>query len=96
MVVLWLALRLALGRGSWPLLGVAAGIGLETKYTLAVVLVLLMATFLVWRRDDPALVGLPVGHRDRGCAARPEPRLGGEPRLDERALVPQSSAERER
>jgi hypothetical protein len=34
MVVLWLALRLALGRGAWPLLGVAAGIGLETKYTL--------------------------------------------------------------
>src|SRR5579862_267107 len=51
MVVLWLALRLALGRGSWPLLGLAAGIGLETKYTLAVVLVFLFATFLVWRRD---------------------------------------------
>ena len=51
MVVLWLALRLALGRGSWLLLGVAVGIGLETKYTLAVVLVLLVATFLVWRRD---------------------------------------------
>ncbi|HEX7525627.1 MAG TPA: glycosyltransferase family 39 protein [Gaiellaceae bacterium] len=51
MVVLWLALRLALGRGSWALLGVAVGIGLETKYTLAVVLVLLIATFLVWRRD---------------------------------------------
>jgi 4-amino-4-deoxy-L-arabinose transferase-like glycosyltransferase len=51
MVVLWLALRLALGRGSWPLLGVAVGIGLGTKYTLAVVLVLLIATFLVWRRD---------------------------------------------
>jgi 4-amino-4-deoxy-L-arabinose transferase-like glycosyltransferase len=51
MVVLWLALRLALGRGSWPLLGVAVGIGLETKYTIAVVLVLLIATFLAWRRD---------------------------------------------
>ena len=51
MVVLWLALRLALGRGSWPLLGLAAGLGLETKYTLAVVLMLLVATFLVWRRD---------------------------------------------
>ena len=51
MVVLWLALRLALGRGSWPLLGLAAGIGLETKYTLAVPLVLLVATFLAWRRD---------------------------------------------
>ena len=51
MVVLWLALRLALGRGSWPLLGLAAGIGLETKYTLAGPLVLLLATFLVWRRD---------------------------------------------
>ncbi len=44
-VVLWLALRLALGRGSWPLLGIAAGIGLETKYTIAVVLVLLIGTF---------------------------------------------------
>jgi 4-amino-4-deoxy-L-arabinose transferase-like glycosyltransferase len=51
MVVLWLALRLALGRGSWVLLGIAAGIGLETKYTLAVVLGLLPVTFLVWRRD---------------------------------------------
>ena len=51
MIVLWLALRLALGRGSWPLLGVAVGIGLETKYTLALVVVLLIATFLVWRRD---------------------------------------------
>src|SRR5918994_5747624 len=51
MVVLWLALRLALGRGSWPLLGLAAGIGLETKYTLAVVLVLLLAAFFLWRRE---------------------------------------------
>jgi dolichyl-phosphate-mannose-protein mannosyltransferase len=51
MLFLWLALRLALGRGSWPLLAVAAGIGLETKYTIAVVLVLFVATFLVWRRD---------------------------------------------
>ncbi|MGN6378466.1 MAG: ArnT family glycosyltransferase [Gaiellales bacterium] len=51
MIVLWLALRLALGRGSWVLLGVAAGIGLETKYTLAVVLGLLLVTFLIWRRD---------------------------------------------
>ena len=60
MVVLWLALRLALGRGSWPLLGVAAGIGLETKYTIAVVLVLLIATFLVWRRDVVRSWGLPL------------------------------------
>jgi len=60
MVVLWLALRLALGRGSWPLLGVAAGIGLETKYTIAVVLVLLVATFLVWRRDVLRSWGLPL------------------------------------
>jgi 4-amino-4-deoxy-L-arabinose transferase-like glycosyltransferase len=51
MVVLWLAVRLALGRGSWPLLGLAAGIGLETKYTLAVVLAFLIATFVAWRRD---------------------------------------------
>ena len=60
MVVLWLALRLALGRGSWLLLGVAAGIGLETKYTIAVVLVLLIATFLVWRRDVLRTWGFPL------------------------------------
>jgi Dolichyl-phosphate-mannose-protein mannosyltransferase len=60
MVVLWLALRLALGRGSWPLLGLAAGIGLETKYTLAVVLVLLLAALLVWRRDLLGRPGFPV------------------------------------
>jgi 4-amino-4-deoxy-L-arabinose transferase-like glycosyltransferase len=51
MVVLWLALRLALGCGSWPALGIAAGIGLETKYTLAVVLVVLVGAFAAWRRD---------------------------------------------
>ena len=51
MLVLWLALRLALGRGSWLALGVAVGVGLETKYTLAVVLVLLVAGFAIWRRD---------------------------------------------
>ena len=60
MVVLWLALRLALGRGSWPLLGVAAGIGLETKYTIGVVLVMLIATFLVWRRDVLRTWGFPL------------------------------------
>ena len=60
MLVLWLALRLALGRGSWPLLGVAAGVGLETKYTLAVVLVFLVGTFLVWRRDALSVRGLTV------------------------------------
>ncbi len=60
MVVLWLALRLALGRGSWPLLGVAAGIGLETKYTIGVVLVLLIATFAVWRRDVLRSWGFPL------------------------------------
>ena len=32
------------------MLGVAAGIGLETKYTLAVVLVLLTVGFLIWHR----------------------------------------------
>ncbi len=60
MVVLWLALRLALGRGSWPLLGVAAGIGLETKYTVAVVLFVLVATFIVWRRDVLRSWGFPL------------------------------------
>jgi hypothetical protein len=51
MVVLWLALRLLLGRGSWWQLGIAVGVGLETKYTLAVPLVLLVAGVLLWRRD---------------------------------------------
>ncbi|HEY8030488.1 MAG TPA: glycosyltransferase family 39 protein [Gaiellaceae bacterium] len=51
LVVLWLVLRLALGRGSWTWIGVAVGIGLETKYTLSIPLVLLIATFAVWRRD---------------------------------------------
>jgi hypothetical protein len=60
MIVLWLALRLALGRGSWPLLGAAAGIGLETKYTIAVVLLLLIATFLIWRRDLLRSWGFPL------------------------------------
>ena len=60
MIVLWLAVRLARGRGSWPLLGVAAGIGLETKYTLAVVLVFLAATFLVWRRDTLSTPGVSL------------------------------------
>ena len=60
MIVLWLALRLVLGRGSWLLLGAVVGIGLETKYTLAVVLVLLIATFLVWRRDVLSTRGFPL------------------------------------
>jgi 4-amino-4-deoxy-L-arabinose transferase-like glycosyltransferase len=60
MVVLWLALRLALGRGSWPLLGLAAGIGLEIKYTLAVVLGLLLGALLVWRRDLLRRPGFPL------------------------------------
>ena len=57
MLVLWLALRLALGRGSWLALGVAVGVGLETKYTLAIVLVLLLAGFAAWRRDVLATRG---------------------------------------
>ena len=60
MLVLWLALRLALGRGSWPALGVAAGVGLETKYTLAVVLVLLVAGFAARRRDVLAPRGVAL------------------------------------
>jgi hypothetical protein len=58
--VFWLTLRLALGRGSWPLLGVAAGIGLETKYTLVVPLVVLLAAFLAWRRDLLRSWGFPL------------------------------------
>jgi 4-amino-4-deoxy-L-arabinose transferase-like glycosyltransferase len=58
MIVLWLAVRVLTeprpGRGSvknWIALGVAAGVGLETKYTLGVVLVLLLVGVVVWRRD---------------------------------------------
>ena len=72
MIVLWLALRLALGRGSWPLLGLAVGIGLETKYTTR-------------RRPRPAHRDLPrlaprrpaiagpstgCGDRGRRCSSR--------------------------
>ena len=60
LLVLWLAVRLACGRGSWALLGLALGIGLETKYTLAVVVVFLLATFLVWRRDALSVRGLSL------------------------------------
>jgi 4-amino-4-deoxy-L-arabinose transferase-like glycosyltransferase len=62
MIVLWLALRLALGRGSWPALGVAAGVGFETKHTLAVVLVALLASFAAWRRDvlRPTRLAVPI------------------------------------
>jgi len=60
MVVLWLALRLLLERGSWLALGVAVGIGLETKYTLAVPLVLLVLGVLVWRRDVLSSRGFPL------------------------------------
>ncbi|MGA9762452.1 MAG: glycosyltransferase family 39 protein [Gaiellaceae bacterium] len=51
LLLLFLALRLALGRGNWLLIGLAAGVGLETKYTLAVLLSLLLVAFLVFRRD---------------------------------------------
>jgi hypothetical protein len=51
LLFLWLALRLALGRGSWALIGIVAGIGLETKYTLAVVLVITLAGFAAFRRE---------------------------------------------
>jgi 4-amino-4-deoxy-L-arabinose transferase-like glycosyltransferase len=51
MLVLWLVLRLLLGRGSWLPVGVAVGIGLETKYTLAVVVVLAAIAVVAWRRD---------------------------------------------
>jgi hypothetical protein len=40
--------------------GAAAGIGLETKYTLAVVLVVLLAALLAWRRDLLGRPGFPL------------------------------------
>jgi len=60
LLLLWLALRLALGRGSWTSIGVAAGIGLETKYTLAVVLVIVLAGFAVFRREVLHVRGLAI------------------------------------
>ena len=38
----------------------AVGVGLETKYTLAVVVVLLLAAFCVWRRDLLRPPGFPL------------------------------------
>src|SRR4051794_15385480 len=60
MLVLWLPLRLALGRGSWLAVGLAVGVGLETKYTLALVLVLLLGCFAAWRREVLASRGFPL------------------------------------
>jgi len=51
MLVLWLAVRLCLGTGGWIPIGLAAGVGLETKYTLGVVLLALLASVAAWRRD---------------------------------------------
>lgn len=51
LLVLWLALRVVLGRGGWLWLGAAVGVGLETKYTIAIPLLVLVAGTLVWRRD---------------------------------------------
>ncbi len=51
MLVLWLALRVCAGERAWTALGVAVGVGLETKYTLGVVLVALAGGCLAWRRD---------------------------------------------
>jgi 4-amino-4-deoxy-L-arabinose transferase-like glycosyltransferase len=63
MALLLLALRLALGRGNWLLIGLVAGIGLETKYTLIVVLIPLLLAFLIFRRDllKPRGFALSVG-----------------------------------
>ena len=58
MLVLWLALRVSNGRDSWTGLGVAIGVGLETKYTLAVVLLTLLLGCLIWRRDLLRSAGL--------------------------------------
>jgi hypothetical protein len=60
MLLLWLALRLALGRGSWPLIGLVIGVGLETKYTVAVVLVMLLVGFAAFRRDALSARGLGI------------------------------------
>ena len=79
--------RIALGRGSWPLLGLAAGVGLETKYTLAVVLVLLFAALLVWRRDAARSRGFPLALGIAAALLCAEPVLGGASRLGERPLV---------
>lgn len=51
LALLWLALRVLEGRGGWVPLGIVAGLGLETKYTLVVPLALLVLGTLVWRRD---------------------------------------------
>jgi Dolichyl-phosphate-mannose-protein mannosyltransferase len=60
LLLFWLAVRVALGRGSWLALGIVAGVGLETKYTLAVPIVLLLIGFVVFRRDALSTPGLLV------------------------------------
>ncbi len=86
---LYVALRV-LGRPEprlWPVLGLVAGIGLEAKYTIAVLLV----AFTIGLLADP--VEAPAGDaravaRARGRAARlpAEPRLAGRARVAERPL----------
>jgi Dolichyl-phosphate-mannose-protein mannosyltransferase len=65
----------------WPLLGVAVGIGMETKYTITVVLVLLIATFLVWRHDVLRTRRLPLALAI-ATVLPSESRLGGGTRLE--------------
>ena len=96
MLVLWLALRLAQGRGSWILLGIAAGVGPGDE------------VFDRGRAGAPdhdvrdlatrraAYLGFSGRGRDRRCLACAEPDLGGGSRLGERALVSASAAERYR
>ena len=95
-VVLWLALRLALGRGSWPLLGDRRRhrAGDEVHDRRRPRAADRNVRGLATRRS--ALVGVSAGGRNRGRADGSEPRLGGGPRLDERALLRQPAAERQR
>ncbi len=54
------------------------------------------ATFLDLAPRRVASQGPPAGGGGRGPPARPEPRLGGGARVDERALLPESAAKRQR
>src|SRR5262249_40428247 len=86
MVILWLAVRLARGRGSWVLLGLAAGIGVEAKYTLAGVLLFLVATFVGWRRGLLSRLGFLLGGAARGVPLFPHLLWGGEAGHDWRSV----------
>ena len=69
MALLWLALRLALGRGSWPRSVRLSGSDSRPSTRSRVVLVLLLAGFLAWRRDALSVRPRSSPPRSRWCCS---------------------------